>query len=145
MLGHYFSPLSFFNSIPLRVMCVWGKSMENKWVSVSESVSVILPFVWLLPEIILSYKETFKAKLWRSNSYFFYVMVYCKSVIFCKFSPFLFVIPPPSFFLHPSFCPFFSFNKYLLSFCYVPSDILCVRDIMENKTSIYSIRDSKED
>lgn len=72
-------------------------------------------FCVILPEILLFFKELFKAKLWRRNSYFFYFTVCCKSVAFCIFFLSLYASLSPSL---PSSFPHSALSFHLTDICW---------------------------
>ena len=58
---------------------------------------------------------------------FAYLMIYCKSIAFEFFFPLPLCLPPFTPAFHPfTFCLFFASNMYLLKFCCIVGDSLCV-------------------
>lgn len=109
--------LSVFKSRPVREMWVWEKSIEDKWVSVSESISVILSFVWCGQRYFYPIKKSLKQNFEEAVHMFSVSWSAAQSVAFCNFFP----LPPCFLLFFPAFlplplCPFFSLNKYLLRF-----------------------------
>lgn len=119
----YFSPCQF------SAAGLWGdvslRKKHGKQMSFCFGISVILCFVWYCQRYL--YEAIFKPKLWRSNFVFclsYDLLQICSIRVFFSL-PLCFPPFTPAF--HPfTFCLFFASNMYLLKFCCIVGDILCV-------------------